>query len=195
MPWTVGRKTPKGWEIVRADTGQVVGYSSTREKAAASVRARYANSPEFHRRRWRSSWRALLALLAVSICLGSGPAFAKSITVEEADTLTKDPETWILDVRTVAEWKNGHLGRSHVIPVQELSARASELPSDLNAPVLLYCRSGRRSTQAYEWLKSKGYRNLYTLEGGVIAWTAAGKPVEKAKDDREGHNHGHGGGP
>ena len=50
MPWKVGRKTAKGWEITRADTGQVVGYSKTRELAAASVRARYANSPEFSRR-------------------------------------------------------------------------------------------------------------------------------------------------
>lgn len=49
MPWKVGRKTQKGWEIIRADTGQVVGYSETRENAAASVRARYANSPEFNR--------------------------------------------------------------------------------------------------------------------------------------------------
>jgi len=49
MPWKVGRETTKGWEITRSDTGQVVGYSKTRELAAASVRARYANSPEFNR--------------------------------------------------------------------------------------------------------------------------------------------------
>ena len=61
MPWRVGRKTPRGWEIVRADTGTVVGYSKTREKAAASVRARYANSPEFNRRllRRRSPWAGI----------------------------------------------------------------------------------------------------------------------------------------
>ena len=42
MPWKVGRKTKKGWQIQRSDTGKVVGYSSTREQARASVRARYA---------------------------------------------------------------------------------------------------------------------------------------------------------
>ena len=43
MPWKVGRKTAKGWQIVRSDTGKVVGYSKTRSKALASVKARYAN--------------------------------------------------------------------------------------------------------------------------------------------------------
>jgi hypothetical protein len=43
MPWTVGAKTLKGYPIKRADTGEVVGYSDTKEKAKASVRARYAS--------------------------------------------------------------------------------------------------------------------------------------------------------
>jgi len=43
MPWTVGTKTPKGYPIKRSDTGKVVGYSNTKEKAQASVRARYAS--------------------------------------------------------------------------------------------------------------------------------------------------------
>ncbi len=45
MPWKVGAHVKgKGWPIVRADTGEVVGYSDSAEKAAASVRARYANT-------------------------------------------------------------------------------------------------------------------------------------------------------
>lgn len=47
MPWIVGEKMKKGWPIKRADTGEIVGYSKTKEKAEASVRARYANSPEY----------------------------------------------------------------------------------------------------------------------------------------------------
>jgi hypothetical protein len=47
MPWTVGKKTKKGWPIMRADTGVVVGYSKTKQKAQASVRARYMHSHEF----------------------------------------------------------------------------------------------------------------------------------------------------
>ncbi len=44
MPWAVKKSKGKGWDIVRSDTGEVVGHSDTVEKAKASVRARYANS-------------------------------------------------------------------------------------------------------------------------------------------------------
>lgn len=43
MPWITGKKTAKGYPIKRKDTGKVVGYSKTKKKAEASVRARYAN--------------------------------------------------------------------------------------------------------------------------------------------------------
>jgi hypothetical protein len=72
MPWKVGRKTAKGWEILRADTGQVVGYSKTRELAAASVRARYANSPEFNRRLRKKSWRSLFGVFIVAFAASAG---------------------------------------------------------------------------------------------------------------------------
>lgn len=46
MPWKLGKNVEgKGWEILRADTGAVKGYSSTKEKAMASIRARYASMP------------------------------------------------------------------------------------------------------------------------------------------------------
>lgn len=44
MPWKVGAKDSKGYQIKRADTGKVVGHSKTKAKAQASVRARYANT-------------------------------------------------------------------------------------------------------------------------------------------------------
>jgi hypothetical protein len=43
MPWKVSKKTSKGYPIKKKDTGKVVGYSKTKAKAKASVRARYAN--------------------------------------------------------------------------------------------------------------------------------------------------------
>jgi len=41
MPWRVGKKTSKGYPIIKSDTGKVVGYSDTKAKAEASIRARY----------------------------------------------------------------------------------------------------------------------------------------------------------
>jgi len=49
MPWTVRKGHAGGFDIVKKDTGEVVGHSDTREKAAASVRARYAAEGEAKR--------------------------------------------------------------------------------------------------------------------------------------------------
>lgn len=46
MPWSVGKRTEKGWPIIKDSTGEIVGYSNSKEEAKAAVRARYANSRE-----------------------------------------------------------------------------------------------------------------------------------------------------
>jgi len=46
MPWAVGKQTKQGYPIKKKKTGEVVGYSKTKDKAKASIRARYANSRE-----------------------------------------------------------------------------------------------------------------------------------------------------
>lgn len=43
MPWSVKKNSKGGWDIIKSDTGKVVGHSDSKEKAQASVRARYAN--------------------------------------------------------------------------------------------------------------------------------------------------------
>lgn len=43
MPWSVRKSKRGGYDIIKSDTGKVVGHSSTKAKAQASVRARYAN--------------------------------------------------------------------------------------------------------------------------------------------------------
>lgn len=81
----------------------------------------------------------------------------------------------LLDVRTAEEFASGHIPGAVNISIQELSSRLSEVPTDL--PVVLYCRSGNRSAQALGLLQGAGYTNVYDM-GGIIAWQAAGLPVE-----------------
>jgi rhodanese-related sulfurtransferase len=75
----------------------------------------------------------------------------------------------LLDVRTQAEYDQGHIAGAVLIPNTELSRRApAELP-DKDALIILYCRSGNRSATATRELADLGYSRVYDL-GGIIDW-------------------------
>lgn len=61
----------------------------------------------------------------------------------------------LLDVRTPAEFDGGHVEGAKNIPVQELAARAGELPR--GAAIVVYCRSGGRSATATQLLRGRGH--------------------------------------
>jgi rhodanese-related sulfurtransferase len=65
------------------------------------------------------------------------------------------------------------------IPYNEIERHLDRLPSDKDAPVVLYCRSGNMSAQAAEVLARIGYTRIYNLVGGFRAWSAAGLPMER----------------
>lgn len=81
----------------------------------------------------------------------------------------------VVDVRTPEEFAQGHVPGAINLPVEEVARWADRIPKD--RPVYLYCRSGNRSRQAAEYLKKRGYTNLYNVEGGVRAIQQAGYPL------------------
>ena len=99
----------------------------------------------------------------------------REIDVQEAHALYQEG-VFTLDVRTPEEYQAGHIPGATLIPLDQLAARAGELPAD--EPILIYCRSGNRSLQAMNLLGQAGFQGLTSMDGGIGAWAAAGYPVE-----------------
>jgi molybdopterin/thiamine biosynthesis adenylyltransferase/rhodanese-related sulfurtransferase len=81
--------------------------------------------------------------------------------------LDKGDDLYILDVREPHEYKICNLN-GHLIPLGELPSRVSEL--DSAREIVAHCRSGVRSGKAVEFLQQAGFRKIWNLKGGILAW-------------------------
>lgn len=82
----------------------------------------------------------------------------------------------LIDVRTPEEYAESHILGAVNIPVQSLMSRLSEIPR--HKPVIVYCRSGARSTIAARVLSDAGYREVYDL-GSYMVYVAHNLPIQR----------------
>lgn len=103
----------------------------------------------------------------------------KSLTINEFSTFIAQPNVQLVDVRTPAEYAEGHIANSSNIDVMSQDfAQVADSTLVKDQPVALYCRSGKRSKHAAEILSSKGY-HVVELDNGFIGWASDGKPIVK----------------
>ncbi len=103
----------------------------------------------------------------------------ESVPVEKFAALIADPEMQRLDVRTVAEYSEGHIpGSININVLDKEFASVSDSILQKDKPVAVYCRSGKRSKKAAAILSEKGFK-VYDLDKGFIGWQEAGKETEK----------------
>jgi len=103
----------------------------------------------------------------------------KATSSTEAAELIADGKPFILDVRTPAEFKRGHLKNAVLIPVQELQNRIHEVSRYQNRDVLIYCATGNRSTVASKLLIDKGFKSIFNLRYGIYEWSKKNYPITK----------------
>ena len=84
----------------------------------------------------------------------------------------------VVDLRSLEEYRQGHLPGAHSLPLDQLTSRFEEVPrKDL---VVLYCDCVRSVVDtAYWFLRGKQFRNVSVLDPGYAAWVARGHPIEK----------------
>jgi phage shock protein E len=99
------------------------------------------------------------------------------LDVQTFATLIGAPSTVVLDVRTPEEFASGHLPNARNLDVQSAGFDAGLATLDKKATFAVYCRSGHRSGQALERMKATGFTHVADLNGGIAAWSQAGRTV------------------
>ena len=126
----------------------------------------------------RHMFRLLALLMLVLLAV---PALARDISVQDAAALLQNPPQGlvILDVRTPAEFREGHLPGAVNMDYfgGPFETQIQSLPK--TAPVLLYCRTGNRSGSAYDVMTKAGIGNILHMHEGITKWQQLGLPQEK----------------
>jgi rhodanese-related sulfurtransferase len=119
----------------------------------------------------------LLATLGLTTACGQQNF--ENADVQGFAELIADTNVVVLDVRTAAEFAEGHIQRAILIDQGQsdfVEKAKATLPIDKT--IAIYCRSGRRSANAAGRLADVGYKCV-NLKGGIIAWQKANMPVTK----------------
>jgi len=124
-------------------------------------------------------------LLLLMVLMIAVTFFAQAQTVNKLDTQDFDKELKqakdpvLIDVRTPGEYAQGHLANAISMDIysNDFKSRASKL--DKSKPVFVYCKAGSRSDSAADVLSDLGFKEIYDLNGGIISWQKANKPIEK----------------
>jgi rhodanese-related sulfurtransferase len=103
----------------------------------------------------------------------------KEIEVDELKTkLDKGEKFYFIDCREQEEWDEAHIEGATLLPLSVFQEKYESVLKEKNAPIVLQCRSGKRSMNACMFLLSKGYSDLNNLEGGIMSWMNAGYPTK-----------------
>ncbi|WP_342244477.1 rhodanese-like domain-containing protein [Pseudomonas sp. OTU5201] len=120
--------------------------------------------------------RTLLAVLALSQSLVlSLPATAGETDQAAAIEALRQPNAILIDVRTPEEVAEGTLSGARNIGYEDIGQRIAEVAPDKNTPIVLYCRSGRRSSVAQDSLQELGYSRVINGGGYLDLKTALDK--------------------
>jgi len=124
-------------------------------------------------------------LVSPSDVVARAKATIKECTVSEARKFLT-PDTLVIDIREPEEFGRGHLPGAVLLPrgllefeihplVERTSAGSGVAAEDRD--IVLYCGTGGRSALAAETLTNMGYRNVLSMDGGIVAWAALQLPI------------------
>ncbi len=118
---------------------------------------------------------SVLLPLLLAACSNDVPTVLPN---QAADMLNKK-EAIIVDVREQDERDEEHIAGTLFIPLAQLESRMGELAKYKNKPIIVQCRSGRRSSIAGASLIKAGFKKVLNMDGGILAWSKQGLATVK----------------
>lgn len=113
---------------------------------------------------------ALISILLITLSQKTENQSFQTINASQAkEMIDQNPNVIILDVRTNEEYLEGHIENATLLPYDTIAQQAKVTLPDTSSTILVYCRSGRRSSIAAQSLVDLGYSNIYDF-GGIIDW-------------------------
>jgi uncharacterized membrane protein YdjX (TVP38/TMEM64 family) len=96
--------------------------------------------------------------------------------------LDSHQDVLVLDVRTAEDFvgEQHHIAGAINIPLEELNQRLAELSEFQKRPIVIVCRTDRRSARAAQLLARKGYADVHVVKGGMTDWNERGYAVERS---------------
>ena len=106
----------------------------------------------------------ILNILALSV-ISKSEENSTDVEANDIENLLKNKE-FLLDVREEYEYQDGHIKGAINLPLREILEKKDTLPKDKD--IYVYCRSGHRSADAVNFLKSLGFEKVHNVDGGFI---------------------------
>lgn len=126
-----------------------------------------------------SAFFVILAALTWNLVVDPGGKDA--VDPVQATELINHQDAVVVDVRSMAEFKDGHIINAINIPLNGFKNQIGQLEKYKNRPIVACCRSGSRSGMAVRALRQAGFEKVHNLRGGMLAWESASLPVKRRK--------------
>lgn len=124
-------------------------------------------------------WSLLILFFGLTSCLKNQANGVQVLDTAKYEKKMTQPGVQLVDVRTPEEFNEGHLQNAVNIDITADDFDAKVASFDKEKPILVYCKSGGRSSKAATRLKELGFKNIFDLEGGITNWTNENKHIVK----------------
>jgi rhodanese-related sulfurtransferase len=126
--------------------------------------------------------RLALLALTTTVLVAAGcesDASGDAVSLDTARAEHESGRAVLIDIREPDEHATGVVEGARLLPMQQLSRRLSEIPTEPGRPVLLICHTQSRSSSTLRALRERGYGHVRYVQGGMSEWARRGWPTVK----------------